>query len=268
LSVIDSRSALNLHIMEIKELQAFPMALEEYLRKRRFNETPEPRPTQAEVRKKAAKTQGGGKFFVQRHDATRLHYDFRLEIGGVLVSWAIPKGPTLDPTPKRLAAHVEDHPLDYGSFEGNIPTGNYGAGSVMLWDRGTYVLLGELAAEAQIARGDLKFRLDGEKLKGEFALVHMKGRGKGNEWLLLKKRDAAAAPGWDVEDHAFSVLTGRTQEEIAQNLPARKSKRKTAGATDRIWKSDRAAKTSKAKATAASSAPPPIKKKPRSSPKA
>ena len=114
---------------------------------------------------------------------------------------------------------VEDHPLEYGKFEGVIPKGNYGAGSVMLWDRGTYELLGDATAEEQLARGDFKFRLAGEKLTGEFAIVRMK-RGKGNEWLLIKKKDAAARPGWDPEDHAESVLTGRTQEEIARGLDA------------------------------------------------
>jgi bifunctional non-homologous end joining protein LigD len=227
------------------------MPLEEYLRKRKFENTPEPEPSKAETRTRPAKTMGGGRFFVQRHDATRLHYDFRLEIGGVLVSWAVPKGPTLDPTPKRLAAHVEDHPMDYGSFEGTIPAGNYGAGSVMLWDQGTYELLGDLPAEDQMAKGDLKFRMHGEKLRGEFAIVLMKGRGKGNEWLLLKKKDTEAVPGWDVEDHAYSVLTGRTQEEIAANLPARKSKRKSAGATDRVWESSRPAKQAGKAATKA-----------------
>jgi twitching motility protein PilT len=144
---------------------------------------------------------------VQRHDATRLHYDFRLAIEGVLKSWAVPKGPTLDPSVRHFAAHVEDHPVDYGDFEGNIPAGNYGAGSVMLWDRGTFDLLGEAPAREQLERGDLKFRLHGEKLNGDFASVHMKGRGKGNEWLLIKKRDEFAALGWDVEEHAYSVLT-------------------------------------------------------------
>ena len=193
------------------------MALEEYARKRRFENTPEPAPS-------AGKAEfPPGYFCVQRHDATRLHYDFRLEIDGVLKSWAVPKGPTLDPGLKHFAAHVEDHPVEYGDFEGTIPAGNYGAGSVMLWDRGTFELLGGVAGEAQIARGDLKFRLHGEKLKGDFALVHMKGRGKGNEWLILKKRDEFAEPGWDVEAHAYSVLSGRTQEEIARNLPARKT---------------------------------------------
>ncbi len=181
------------------------MALEEYVRKRKFEKTPEPAP-QADASKAAA--EGASRFFVQRHDATRLHYDFRLEIGGVLVSWAVPKGPSLEPLSKFLAAKVEDHPLEYGEFEGSIPAGNYGAGSVMLWDRGTWDLLGDKPVEEQLARGDLKFRLHGEKLNGDFALVHMKGRGKGQEWLLIKKRDEFAAPGWDVENYDYSVLSG------------------------------------------------------------
>src|SRR5271169_1161097 len=189
------------------------MPLEEYAAKRRFEKTPEPAPS-------AARPRAAGNYFcVQRHDATRLHYDFRLEIDGVLKSWAVPKGPTLDPALKHFAAHVEDHPLEYGDFEGNIPKGNYGAGSVMLWDRGTFELLGDATPEEQLARGDFKFHLHGDKLNGDFALVRTK-RGKGNEWLLLKKKDAFAKAGWDTEDHARSVSTGRTQEEIAQELTA------------------------------------------------
>jgi bifunctional non-homologous end joining protein LigD len=206
------------------------MSLDEYAAKRRFEKTPEPPPS-SRTSTPAAKPY----FCVQRHDATRLHYDFRLEIDGVLKSWAVPKGPSLDPAVKVFAAHVEDHPMEYGDFEGNIPAGNYGGGSVMLWDRGTFDLLGDVAAEAQLARGDLKFRLHGEKLNGDFAIVLMKGRGKGNEWLLIKKRDEFATAGWDVEALAYSVLSGRTQEEIARNLPARKTKRETAGAADRVW---------------------------------
>jgi bifunctional non-homologous end joining protein LigD len=218
------------------------MALEEYVRKRKFEKTPEPPP-----QTKAGKAAAGAapRFDVQRHDATRLHYDFRLEIGGVLVSWAVPKGPSLEPLSKHLAAKVEDHPLDYGEFEGNIPAGNYGAGSVMLWDRGTWELLGDAPVEEQIARGDLKFSLHGEKLKGEFALILMKNRGKGNEWLLIKKRDAGAMAGWDIEQFAWSVLSGRTQQEIAQGLPARKTKQKTAGDPQREWKSRPAKHASK-----------------------
>ena len=189
------------------------MSLKEYERKRSFSKTPEPEP------RKAPEPEGNF-YCVQRHHATRLHYDFRLQVDGALASWAVPKGPTLDPGEKRLAMHVEDHPLDYGNFEGNIPAGNYGAGSVMLWDRGTYELLGDLPAKQQLERGDFKFRLHGRKLQGEFAIVRMKNRGKGNEWLLLKKKDEAADPGWDAEQHSRSVLTGRTQEEIARNMPA------------------------------------------------
>src|SRR5437868_8546370 len=187
------------------------MALEKYREKRKFEKTPEPAAS-------APKAHAGPlAYCVQRHHATRLHYDLRLEAGGALKSWAVPKGPTLDPAEKRLAMMVEDHPIEYGSFEGVIPKGNYGAGSVMLWDRGTYELLGDASAEEQLARGDFKFLLQGEKVTGEFALVRMK-RGKGNEWLLLKKKDASAQPGWNTEDHAVSVLTGRTQEEIARGL--------------------------------------------------
>lgn len=193
------------------------MSLQEYARKRDFKQTPEPGPG------KVVKSDShGGRFFVQRHDATRLHYDFRLEIEGTLKSWAIPKGPTLDPSARHLAMMVEDHPLDYGDFEGNIPKGNYGGGSVMLWDRGTFELIGDDDGLAQIARGDLKFELHGEKLGGTYAIVHMKDRGKGNEWLIIKKKDDAARPGWDVESVAYSVKTGRTQEEIAEDLPAHK----------------------------------------------
>jgi bifunctional non-homologous end joining protein LigD len=231
------------------------MALEEYVRKRSFEKTPEPKPSV----KTSKKSANAPYFCVQRHDATRLHYDFRLEIDGVLKSWAVPKGPTLDPSAKRLAAHVEDHPVEYGDFEGNIPAGNYGAGSVMLWDAGTFELLGDLPGVAQIEKGDLKFRLHGEKLSGEFALVHMKGRGKGNEWLLIKKRDSSAAPGWEVEDHAYSVISGRTQQEIAENLPARKEKHKAAGATDRTWDSSRPARAARKSVT--KSATSTVKKK-------
>ena len=231
------------------------MPLEEYAAKRRFEKTPEPAPS-------AGKSAFPPNYFcVQRHDATRLHYDFRLEIDGVLKSWAVPKGPTLDPALKHFAAHVEDHPIEYGDFEGTIPAGNYGAGSVMLWDRGTFTLLGDASGLDQIARGDLKFQLHGEKLNGDFALVLMKGRGKGNEWLLLKKRDASAVPGWDVEAHAYSVLSGRTQAEIASSLPARQTKRDSAGDTERVWATSppakRGAKAARARSAASPSAASP-----------
>lgn len=204
------------------------MSLQEYARKRDFSRTPEPKPGKPAYVKSQA-----GRFFIQRHNATRLHYDFRLEIDGTLKSWAIPKGPSLDPSVKHLAAMVEDHPLDYGDFEGNIPKGEYGGGSVMLWDRGTFELIGEESAAEQIARGDLKFRLYGEKLSGTWAIVHMKNRGKGNEWLIIKKKDEAAETPWDIEAFAHSVKTGRTQEEIAADLPPHKKapgKKKVTGA--------------------------------------
>src|SRR5579862_7291779 len=190
------------------------MSLKKYVEKRKFEKTPEPAPSAG------AQPAHPLQYCVQRHHATRLHYDLRLEAGGALKSWAVPKGPTLDPDEKHLAMMVEDHPLEYGSFEGLIPKGNYGAGSVMLWDRGTYELLGDASAEEQLARGDFKFHVHGEKIKGDFALVRIK-KSKANEWLLLKKKDAFAVSGWDPEDHAVSVSTGRTQEEIARELPAK-----------------------------------------------
>ncbi len=190
------------------------MALKEYAQKRHFDKTPEPGP---EENPAAASTRGGF-FCVQRHDATRLHYDFRLQVGGVLVSWAVPKGPSLDPARKSLAMKVEDHPFDYGTFEGNIPEGNYGAGSVMLWDTGDYAVLGEESAEAQLERGDFKFELHGTKLHGSWAIVRMKNRGKGNEWLLLKKKDEFATPDYDIDQFAWSVATKRSQDEIASNV--------------------------------------------------
>ncbi|MCC6589841.1 MAG: DNA ligase D [Bryobacterales bacterium] len=192
------------------------MPLEEYARKRSFSKTPEPAPG-AVTPAAPAKTL---MFCVQRHDARRLHYDFRLEVSGTLKSWAVPEGPTLKPNGKQLAVMVEDHPISYGGFEGNIPKGNYGAGSVMLWDTGTYDLLGDVSAEEQIERGDFKFHLHGQKLRGDFALVRMK-TAKGNEWLLIKKKDEHAQASYDITEHDVSVLSGRTQEEIAQNLPSR-----------------------------------------------
>ncbi len=190
------------------------MSIEDYRRKRTFSRTPEPAPGDAAA-------PAGTSFCIQRHDASHLHYDLRLEIDGVLKSWAVPKGPTLDPAAKHMAILVEDHPLAYGGFEGVIPAGNYGAGSVMLWDCGTYEALGPSAVE-QLARGDFKFRLHGSKVNGEFALVRLKGAKykKGNEWLLLKKKDAFAQPGYDPNAHAVSVLTGRSQEEIAAGADA------------------------------------------------
>jgi bifunctional non-homologous end joining protein LigD len=175
------------------------MSLEEYRRKRVFSKTPEPpdKPSHEE----------GNRFFIQRHSARRLHYDLRLEMDGVLKSWALPHGPTLDPAIKRLAVHVEDHPLDYGSFEGTIPSGNYGAGSVTLWDRGTYEWLGPKTPAQMWESGDLKLRFHGHKIVGEFALVRT-NRAKGKDWLLIKKKDFAVREGWDPEADTRSVLQG------------------------------------------------------------
>jgi bifunctional non-homologous end joining protein LigD len=180
------------------------MTLDEYRRKRSFKKTPEP-PPDSEPSAKTTTQGHSARFFIQRHHARRLHYDLRLEAGGALKSWAVPKGPTLDPEEKRLAVLVEDHPIDYGNFEGTIPEGNYGAGSVTVWDRGTYELIGEESFDEQIKRGDLKFALHGHKLMGAFALARMKHGEKGNEWLLIKKKDFAAKPGWNAEDDITSV---------------------------------------------------------------
>src|SRR2546430_1023638 len=155
-------------------------SLSTYRAKRDFNRTEEPSgaatvPQTSELR-----------FVVQRHDATRLHYDFRLELDGVFKSWAITKGPSLDPHDKRLAVEVEDHPLDYGDFEGTIPRGQYGGGTVMLWDRGYWAVEGEKSAEAMLKKGDLKFVVAGEKMQGSWVLVRMKTRdAKRTNWLLI-----------------------------------------------------------------------------------
>src|SRR5712671_867924 len=202
------------------------MALEEYNRKRDFHRTPEPA---GQVRAKPVAAPLS--FVVQKHAARRLHYDFRLELDGVLKSWAIPKGPSLDPGEKRLAVHVEDHPLDYGGFEGVIPKGQYGGGTVLLWDRGTWIPEVPDPEEAY-RKGSLKFRLDGEKLHGRWALVRMGGRAAGERhenWLLIKERDEVAVPNSGsalVEDNPLSVATDRSIEAIAN-------------ARDRVWDSQK-----------------------------
>ena len=186
------------------------MALEEYRRKRDFRKTSEPPPSQVTSRNKQLS------YLIQKHDATRLHYDFRLELDGVLLSWAVTKGPSLDPTDKRLAVRTEDHPLAYGSFEGTIPKGEYGGGTVMLWDRGTWKPKGD--PHAGLKKGHLAFELHGERLKGGWDLVRMRGDKKRENWLLIKHADPDAAPGSDgafLDGLAFSVTTGRSMEEIA-----------------------------------------------------
>jgi bifunctional non-homologous end joining protein LigD len=189
-----------------------PGSLETYRKKRDFKQTPEP------SGKKAAAA-AHLRFVVQMHHASRLHYDFRLEAGGVLASWAVPKGPTLAPGDRRLAMHVEDHPLDYRDFEGNIPAGQYGAGSVIVWDRGTYELVEGDDPAAEIGEGKIKFILHGKKLQGEFTLVRIKGREgeHGDPWLLIKDRDEHADPKYDPADHPESVKTGKTLDDVARN---------------------------------------------------
>ncbi len=243
------------------------MSLDEYKRKRRFEETPEPPPK--------LEKQSKHRFVVQRHRATRLHYDFRLEMEGVLKSWVVPKGPSLDPADKRLAMQVEDHPVSYFDFEGTIPEGNYGAGAVMVWDVGTweplspvpvngeYVPGTEKEAAAMLAKGDLKFRLKGKRLAGDFALVHIKARRadtKGNEWLMIKKKDDHVVPGFDIDQYDTSVLTDRTMAQIAgdedsaqwtSSRPATRGKLKAAWLADAVARADRKKAASKKKALTA-----------------
>ncbi len=204
------------------------MALEEYRRKRNFNQTPEP---QGAVTPKKARERF---FCVQKHLASHLHYDFRLEHNGVLLSWAVPKGPSLDPKTKRLAMQVEDHPIEYGDFEGVIPEG-YGAGIVMLWDRGTWTPEAE-DVDAALKKGDLKFTLNGYKLKGSWVLVRTSGRypgargGANRSWLLIKHRDEWSGDLDITEFAPRSVKSDRDFDEIlAEDTPA-------------VWRSNRPAK--------------------------
>jgi bifunctional non-homologous end joining protein LigD len=227
--------------------------LEEYQRKRRFDRTPEPsggepepvagkvqdkpsppaKPATAGRRTRLPKpklpqleirpgAEHGDTFVVQKHRATRLHYDFRLAIDGTLKSWAVPKGPSQSHADKRLAVQTEDHPLDYANFEGKIPEGNYGAGTVMIWDRGTFHVEGNLDALKQLEKGEIKFGLNGEKLRGSFVLVKLKQSEKGNEWLMIKHKDAAEDSSWNIDQHDGSAITGRTIEEIKEELPPKR----------------------------------------------
>jgi bifunctional non-homologous end joining protein LigD len=199
------------------------MSLNDYDRKRDFERTPEP-PSNAAPLDGGSSTQGGApplRFMVHMHDATRLHWDLRLELDGVYKSWAVPKGPSLDPAEKRLAVFVEDHPFEYGEFEGVIPEGNYGAGTTMIWDEGTYLSPGaaaradvERAFHAGLDKGTLKIILKGTKLEGQFALVRLKDGG-GKNWLLIKDRDAFSSPR-DILELDRSARTGRTMAEIRQ----------------------------------------------------
>jgi bifunctional non-homologous end joining protein LigD len=211
-----------------------PDLLKKYRGMRDFGDTPEP----AGRTKKLAK---GPIFVIQKHQASHLHYDFRLEMEGVLKSWAVPKGPSYDPTMRRLAMMTEDHPYDYAAFEGVIPAGNYGAGNVIIWDQGTWELIepGDDPVKA-LQSGKLTFRLNGKKMFGEWALVKIRGKSgsdKGNEWLLLKHRDEFANEKVDVTKVApRSVVSNKTVEEVSG---------------ENIWKSNRKATTRKATTLAA-----------------
>ena len=195
--------------------------LKPYRGKRDFARTPEPAgaPT-------GDKAPAAPRFVVQRHRARRLHYDLRFEIGGVLVSWAVPKGPTLDPQGRHMAVHVEDHPIEYIDFEGVIPAGEYGGGDVIVWDRGTWEPHATDDPVAAVASGELHADVFGEKLRGRLILVRRDHDGGGKEqWLLLHKRDEHAVDGWDPEDHPRSVLSGRTNDEVKAD-------------PERLWRSD------------------------------
>ncbi len=212
------------------------MVLEKYKQKRNFKSTPEPSGdlTVAAERAKKAQPETGLFFCVQKHLASHLHYDFRLEWNGVLLSWAVPKGPSLDPKTKRLAMHVEDHPIEYGTFEGVIPEG-YGAGIVMLWDQGTWKPESP-DVDAALKKGDLKFTLDGYKLKGSWVLVRTGGRwgpssgGDGRSWLLIKHRDDWAG---DVDIVEFAPRSVKSDGDFEDILAADKPD---------VWKSNRPAK--------------------------
>ena len=213
------------------------MRLEQYKRKRDFGQTPEPSgdgmaaqarlAVAAATAASATPTAGAasGRFVVQRHRARNLHYDFRLEMDGVLASWAVPKGPTLDASVRRGAFHVEDHPLDYYDFEGTIPAGQYGAGDVIVWDWGEYRAEATADPGRSVADGELKFELFGEKLHGRFTIVRTRGEAGKEQWLLIKKRDAAAVPGWDVDAwprwtaRAKAVSPARTQPRPSSTRP-------------------------------------------------
>jgi bifunctional non-homologous end joining protein LigD len=191
---------------------ASPAPLSEYNRKRDFSRTKEP---EGRVPKKQGKAL---EFVIQKHAASHLHYDFRLELDGVMKSWAVPKGPSLDPAVRRLAMEVEDHPISYNTFEGTIPAGEYGGGTVMLWDRGTYDAEDGGGAESLrrgYAKGDLKITMKGKRLRGSWVLVRMNRPGR-PQWLLIKHRDETADPDRDLTaEYTTSVVSRRTMESIA-----------------------------------------------------
>jgi bifunctional non-homologous end joining protein LigD len=204
--------------------------LAEYRRKRDFTKTAEPRGGPRRARKPAAAKLA---YVIQKHAASHLHFDLRLELDGVMKSWAVPKGPSLDPAVKRLAMQVEDHPIEYNKFEGTIPKGEYGGGTVMLWDRGTYTYGGDDDVDPVeglrrgYAKGDFKFILRGKRLQGSWVLVRTRrGDPRRAQWLLMKHRDEQAEPGSDVvAEYQTSVATGRTMDEIAAGRRPRTRRR-------------------------------------------
>jgi bifunctional non-homologous end joining protein LigD len=198
--------------------------LARYQAKRDFARTPEPSGGQTGSRADEPVTPER-RFVVQRHRARRRHYDLRFEIDGVLASWAVPNGPTLDPTVKRLAVHVEDHPMEYLEFEGVIPRGEYGAGDVIVWDLGTWEPHETDDPAYAVSAGELHADVFGHKLKGRFILIRSRGRGEDDQWLLIHKDDEYAVKGWDPEDYPRSVLSGRTNDEVKAD-------------PDRVWRSD------------------------------
>ena len=216
------------------------MSLKEYRKKRRFDVTPEPS-GDPESRPSPAKD---FLYVIQKHQASHLHYDFRLEWNGVLLSWAVPKGPSLDPSVKRLAMQVEDHPLEYGNFEGIIPGGEYGGGTVMVWDHGAWTPESP-DADAALKKGDLKFTLDGAKLKGSWVLVRTRGFGgsKRASWLLIKHRDRFASTKDITVEKPRSALTGRLMAEIAREAGGDVEKAAAADPPD-LLKPARAKRTS------------------------
>jgi bifunctional non-homologous end joining protein LigD len=195
------------------------MGLREYVRKRDFKDTSEPKGKVHKAKKEKLS------FVIQEHHATRLHFDFRLEMAGVLKSWAVPKGPSMNPNDKRLAMMVEDHPIEYGSFAGSIPEGNYGAGEVRIWDKGWYEVLGDDMPEKQVKNEKIIFVMHGKKLKGEFHLFRMKGSREENAWLLFKAKDKYADTKWKMEQ----ILDYGSRKEKPEGLTSKK-----------VWISNRA----------------------------
>lgn len=236
------------------------MSLAKYKQKRDFKQTSEP---------VSGKAEGKHIFVVQRHHASRLHYDFRLEIDGTLKSWAVPKGPSLNPADKRLAMEVEDHPYDYKDFEGQIPAGNYGAGYVYIWDKGTFELLDKKGnALKEWKSGSMKVVLHGKKLKGEFAIVKMKGGREENAWLLIKHKDKYAVDtAYNSEDYTPKRVIAKKKGDAEKELPKSAAVAKKAGTKKTPAKKAAAKKVAAKAATAkkgtSEKTPTQLKKKPR-----